>query len=142
MTAIHSSMLHVPCYFVSFFPFGNGVLKYQKNATNLFMSNLGKFQKFIISSISRFGKIKEVWYKDWKISLYKPGQVRACFRWIIEKSKIIQFKISFHNNNFCVDFFSKMQILSYLVKIFLVWIIGITRIKIQISIVCLEKKFL
>ena len=84
--AIHCSMLHVPCHFVSFFPFGNAVRKCRKNATNLFMNDLWKFRKFTISSISCFGNIKKVWLKDWKMSLYKPGQVRACFYWIIEKS--------------------------------------------------------
>ena len=112
---IHCSVLHVPSHFVSFFAFGNGVPKGLKKAANLFMNDLRKFRKFIISSISRFGNIKEVWYKDWKMSLYKPGQVRACFCWIIEKSQIIQLNISFHDDNFCVDFFSRMQILSYLV---------------------------
>ena len=135
-------MLHVPCHLVSLFSFGNGVPKCRKNVANLFMNNLWKFRKFIILSISCFGNIKGVWYKDWKMSLYKPQQVRACFCWITEKSQIIQLKTSFYNDNFSVDFFSKMQILSYLVYTFLEWIIGIIRIKIQISIVSLEKKFL
>ena len=64
-----------------------------------------KFWKFTVSSISRFDNNKEVWNKDWKMSLYKPGQVRTCFCWIIEKSQIIQITISFHNDNFCVDLF-------------------------------------
>ena len=45
---------------------------------------LQKFRKFTASPLSCFGDIKEVWYKDWKMSLHKPGQVRACFWWITE----------------------------------------------------------
>ena len=82
-----------------------------KNAANLFVHNLRKFQKFTVSSIYR----------------------------------IIQLKISFHDDNFRVDFFPKTQILSYLVYIFLAWSLnifrGIIKIKIQISIGCLEKNF-
>ena len=57
--------MHILCF--SFYgmesfinTFGNGVPKCPKNAANLFMNNLRKFRKFIISSISRFGNIKEV----------------------------------------------------------------------------------
>ena len=107
LTDGHCSMLHVPCHFVSFFPFENGVPKCPKNVANLFVNNLRKFRKFTVSSISHLGDIKEVSYKDWKMSLYKPGQVRACFCWITEKSQIIQLKISFHHDNFRVDFFQR-----------------------------------
>ena len=100
-------MLHVPCHFASFFLFEIGVPKCQKNAENLFVSKLRKFRKFTVSSSSRFGDIKEVWYKVWQISPYKLGQVRACFCRIIEKSQIIQLNISFHNDNFRVDFIQR-----------------------------------
>ena len=85
------------------FPFENGVPKCHKKTANLFINNLQEFWKFTVSSISHFGNIKEVWYKDWQISLYKPGQVTSCR--IIEKFQIIELKISFHNDNFPVDFF-------------------------------------
>ena len=68
----HCSILHVPFHFVSFFPFENGMPVCHKKAANLFLKNLRKFWKFTISSISCFRNIKEVWYKDWKMSLYKP----------------------------------------------------------------------
>ena len=79
----------------------------KKNAENLFVSKLRKFRKFTVSSNSRFGDIKEVWYKVWQISPYKLGQVRACFCRVIEKSQIIQLNISFHNDNFRVDFIQR-----------------------------------
>ena len=73
----HCSMLHVPGHFVSFFSFEIGVRNTKK-------IRLRKFRKFTASPLSRFRDIKEVWYKDWKMSLHKPGQVRACFWWITE----------------------------------------------------------
>ena len=78
-----------------------------QKCANFLVKNLEKFRKFTVSSISHLGDIKEVSYKDWKMSLYKPGQVRACFCWITEKSQIIQLKISFHHDNFRVDFFQR-----------------------------------
>ena len=86
-----------------------------KNMENFFVNNLRKFRKLTLSLISHLGDSKEVWYKDWKMGLHKLGEVRACFCWITEKPQIIQLQISFHDDNFCVDFVSKMQILSYLV---------------------------
>ena len=47
--------------------------------------------------------------KGWKMSLYKLAQFTACFYWITEKSQIIQRKISFHDDNFCVDFFQRRK---------------------------------
>ena len=47
----------------------------RNNAENLFVNNLRKFQKLTFPLISHFDDIKEVWYKDWKMGLYKPGQV-------------------------------------------------------------------
>ena len=103
-TDSHCSMRHVPCHFVSFFPFENRVLKCQKCGT------------FICEQLAKVSKIYcfinfPSWlsYKDWKMSLYKPGQVRACFCWITEKSQIIQLKISFHHDNFRVDFFQRRK---------------------------------
>ena len=43
------------------------------------------------------------------MSLYKPGQIRACFCLMTEKSQIIQLKISFHYDNFRVDFFQRRK---------------------------------
>ena len=56
--------VHAPCYFVSFFLFENRVSKCPKHAAHLFVSNLQKFWKFTVSSISHLGDIKEVSYKD------------------------------------------------------------------------------
>ena len=109
LTDGHCSMLQAPCHFISFFLFENRVPKCPKNVAHLFVNNLRKFWKFTVSSISHLGDIKEVSYKDWKMSLYKPGQVRACFCWITEKSQIIQLKISFHHDNFCVDVFQRCK---------------------------------
>ena len=155
-------MLHVPCYFVSFLPFENTVPKCQKNVAHLFVNNWRKFQKFTVSSISHFADIKEVsynfsswWYqevsyKDWKMSLYKPGQVRACFCWIPEKSQIIQLKISFHHDFFSTflfvwTFFKDANFVIFSVD-FLVWSLNIFHqiigIKIQIWIACFENNFL
>ena len=78
-----------------------------QKCANFLVKNLEKFRKFTVSSISHLGDIKEVSYKDWKMSLYKPGQVRACFCWITEKSQIIQLKISFHHDNFRMDFLQR-----------------------------------
>ena len=50
----------MPCHFVLHFPSENGVPKWLKNVTNLFVNNLRKFRKFTVSSISRFGDIEEV----------------------------------------------------------------------------------
>ena len=105
----HCSMLHVPCHFISFFLFENRVPKCPINAAHLFVNNFQKFLKFTVSSICHFRDIKEVSYKDWKMSLYKPGQVRACFCWITEKSQITQLKISSHYDNFHVDFFQRRK---------------------------------
>ena len=67
-------------------------------------SNLQKFRKYTVSSGSRFGNIKEVCFEDWKMSLYKLGQFRVRFCWVTEKFQIIEFKISFYGNNFCLFF--------------------------------------
>ena len=40
----------------------------KKKAANVFVSNLHKFWKFTVSSISHLGDIKEVWCKDLKMS--------------------------------------------------------------------------
>ena len=111
---------------------------------------LWKFRKFAVSSLSRFGDIKEVWYKDWKMNLRKPGQVRACFCWITEiPDHSTQDFFSrwsflcgyFQRRKFChinfvyiLDFFS--------VKFEHIWnYCGIIGIKIQISIAYLGKNF-
>ena len=97
----HCIILPVPYHFVSFFPFEYGVPKPPK-----------KCCKFICEQLAEVSKIycfKEVWYKDWTMSLYKPRQVRACFYWIIEKSQIIQLKISFQDDNFRVDYFQRSK---------------------------------
>ena len=83
-----------------------------KNVINLFVSNWRKSRTFTASSISRFGCIKEMRYKDWKMSLYKPRKVRVGFCWTTEKSKIIQLKVSFHNDNIRVDFDANFVIFS------------------------------
>ena len=114
----HCSMLYVLCDFVSFFPFENGIPKSHKKPANLFLNNLRKFWKFTVLSISRFGSIKEVWYKDRKMSLYKPGQVRACFFWIMKKSNINQTKICFCDDNFRVNFFKYTDIFIFNVDFF------------------------
>ena len=97
------------------------------------------------AKISRFGDIKEVWYKDRKMNIYKSGQVRACFCWITEKFQIIQLTISFYDNNFRVDFFQRRKFFHVYCRLFKrkVWTIfrGIIWIKIQISIASLEKLF-
>ena len=108
-TLTDCSMLYAPCHFVSFFPFENRVPKCPKTVAHLFVNNLQKFRKFTVSSISRLGDIKDVSYKDWKMSLYKPFRFRACFYWITGKSQIIQLKISFHHDNFRVDFFQRRK---------------------------------
>ena len=49
---------------------------------------------------------QEMWYEDWIMSLHdKLGQARTCFCWITEKLQIVQLKISFHNDNFRMEFF-------------------------------------
>ena len=117
-------LLHASCMCpVTSFRFSRlkmGCQNATKHAENLFVNNLQKFRKFIVSSISHLGDIKEVWYKDWKMSLYKPGQVRACFCWITEKSQIIQIEISFVNDNFCVDFFKDANFVMFIVDFFCV----------------------
>ena len=155
-------MLHVPCYFVSFLQFENRVPKCQKIVAHLFVNNLTKVSKIqfhqfpiLLKSrkchiISHLGDIKEVSYKDWKMSLYKPGQVRACFCWIPEKSQIIQLKISFHHDFFSTflfvwTFFKDANFVIFSVD-FLVWSLNIFHriigIKIQIWIACFENNFL
>ena len=89
-----------------------------KNTAYLFVNNLQKFRKFTVSSISRFGDIKEVWYKAGKMSLYKPGQVKVCFSWITEKSQITELKITFHDDNFRVDFFQRHKFVIFSVDFF------------------------
>ena len=44
------------------------------------------------------------------------SKVRACFCWIPEKSQNIQLEISFHHDNFRVDYFQR-QILPYLYSV-------------------------
>ena len=43
------------------------------------MGNLRKFRKFIISSISRFGNIKEMWYKIEKWAYINPNKSGHAF---------------------------------------------------------------
>ena len=95
----------LPLRFV--FPVWKWGAKMPKNTANLFVNNLRTFRKFTVSSISHLdlGDIKEVWHKDWKMSLYIPGQVRAGFCWITKKSKIIQLKIFFTRIIFVWTFF-------------------------------------
>ena len=114
------------------------------------MNNLRKFRKFSVSSIFRFGDVKEVWYKDWKMSLYKPGQVRACFWWITEilyhSAQDFLSRLSFlcgffQRQTFCqVNFVHILEFFS--VKFEHIWnYCGMIGIKIQISTACLEKNF-
>ena len=110
---------------------------------------LRKLRKFTVSSISRFGDIKEVWYKDWKMSLHKPGQVRACFCWITE---ILDHSTQdfFSRWSFLCGFFQRrkfchinfVHILDFFsVKFEHIWnYCGIIGIKIQFSIAYLGKK--
>ena len=130
-------MLQVPCHFISF------CQNATKNAENLFVNNLQKFQKFTVSSISCFGDIKEVWYEDWNMSLHKPRQIRACFCWITEK---FNSRFLFMMIIFLWIFFKDASFVIYSVGFFLAWCLnifcGIIETKIQISIVCLKKTFL
>ena len=84
-------------------------------------------------------------HNSWKMNLYRPWQIRACFCWITEKSQIIQLKISFHDDNFRMNFFEKANFIIFNVDLFRVNLnifCGIIWIEIQISIACLEKTFL
>ena len=108
------------------------------------------FENLLFHQFPVFGDIKEVWRKDWKMSLYKPGQVRACFCWIKEKFQMIHVKISFHDDHFFVDIFQRRKFCHlnfvYILDFFSfkfehIWnYCGIIGIKIQISMACLGKK--
>ena len=103
------SMLYVPCRYILFyfFYFKMGCQNAIKTRKKIICKQLRKVLKIYFSSFSHVGGFKEVWYKGWKVSLYKSGQIRVCFCWITEKSQIIQLNISFHYHNFCVDFFQR-----------------------------------
>ena len=146
----HCSMLHVPCHFVSFFPFENRVPKYRKKTRQIYLWTTCKslenllFHQFSVLVISR------KWYKDWKMSLYKHGQARACFCWITEIPDQ-STRVFFSRWSFLCGFFQRckfchinfVHILHFFsMKFEHIWnYCGIIGIKIQISIACLEKNF-
>ena len=79
-----------------------------KNATK----KLGKLiheRRSKVSKIYSYNSFPFWWYKDWKMSIYKPGQVRACFFGITEKSHIISFKILFCADSFCLGFLHRRK---------------------------------
>ena len=53
----HGSGLHFICPIALTFLFENGVSKCREKATNITARNIRKFQKFTVSSISRFSDI-------------------------------------------------------------------------------------
>ena len=85
----HCSMHHLPCYFV-FSCSKKGMPKWPQNVANLSVNIVWKFQKFTVNSIPILV------IKDWKMSLYKPIQV---------KSFNSRFLIC--EDNFYVDFFCR-----------------------------------
>lgn len=106
-----------------FSPFENGVPKCLKNAEIYHRITVQKFQKFTVSLIYYFGDIK-----GWKMILYNPGQVMACFFFKHERTsavvhgwncKFFNFYRSF-SSRFLFEriifvwIFSQTQILSYL----------------------------
>ena len=83
-----------------------------QNEKHRMLSGYGKLirkQRSKVSKIYSCYNFSFWWYKDWKMSLYKPGQVRACFFWITEKSHIILFKILFCTDSFCLDFLHRRK---------------------------------
>ena len=105
VTAI-AGMLHVPCHVYMegvYMRFVFPTWKWGAKLPQIFGNNFRKFRKFHQFPILVISRKCE----DWKMSLYKPEKVRACFCWITEKFQIIQLKISFYDDNFRVDFFQR-----------------------------------
>ena len=89
---------------VNSFDFFRLKMGYQNATKNAIVSTYESFEnlrfhQFPVLVISR----NVVW--RWIMSLHdKLGQARTCFCWITEKLQIVQLKISFHNDNFRMEF--------------------------------------
>ena len=78
---------------------------YQNATKNAIVSTYESFENLRFINFP-FWWYQEMWYEDWIMSLHdKLGQARTCFCWITEKLQIVQLKISFHNDNFRMEFF-------------------------------------
>ena len=89
-----------------FSPFENGVPKCLKNAEIYHRITAQKFQKFTVSLIYYFGDIK-----GWKMILYNPGQVMACF--FLNMRELLQWSMAgtasslIFTDHLAQDFFSR-----------------------------------
>ena len=107
----HCSILHVPFHFVSFFPFENGMQYATKERQIYFWRTCESFEHLLFHQFPVFVISRKCDIRIEKWAYINLRKVRTCFCWTVEKSsQIIKLKISFHDDNFCVDVF-KMQIL-------------------------------